>query len=160
MGRRSRKRSGTAVPAPSEERATPAPSVAPSTPRRRAKLEEAPKAPWHPVPLVELSILAGLILSVIGFLSEGDRRPVLIVGGLALIAVASCELAIREHFAGYRSHSALLALLLAFGVGAVCWFASEDRYVVIAGAAIAFGPAFWAMRRSFVDRSGGLTWRA
>jgi hypothetical protein len=156
MGRRSRKRAGEGLP----EIERPAPIDPPETPRRRARLEEAPKAPWHPVPLVELAILAGLVLSVIGFFSEGNTRATLILGGLVLIALASGELAIREHFAGYRSHSALLAMLVGFAAGALLWFGFQDRVVSLVGAAVVFGPAFLVLRRTFTDRSGGLTWRA
>jgi hypothetical protein len=123
-------------------------------------MEEAPQAPWHPVPLVELAIFAGLVLSVVGFFSEGDARATLILGGLVLIALASGELAIREHMAGYRSHSALLALLVGFAAGALLWFGFQDRVISLIGAAVVFPPAFLLLRRTFVDRSGGLTWRA
>src|SRR5688572_32718941 len=102
MGRRSRKRS--ASPAPVEERAPrPAPARPQKPLRRHAKLAEAPRAPWHPFPLVELSILAGLVMVVVAFVSDpGEPRTTLLFCGLALIGIASMELAIREHLAGYR----------------------------------------------------------
>src|SRR3954449_8487375 len=108
MGKRSRKRPvapGQArreapVPAPPPR---PVPSVS-----RRARLDEAPKAPWSPFPLVELCILVGLALMVTGFVSGGNRGGLFVVCGVGLVGVASLELAIREHFAGYRSHSSLL----------------------------------------------------
>jgi hypothetical protein len=123
-------------------------------------MDEAPQAPWHPIPLVELAIFAGLVLTVVGLITGPLERPELILAGMALIALASCELSIREHFAGYRSHSALLALLVAFAVGAVLWWATERRVVVVAGAAVTFAPAFWLLRAEFARRAGGLTWRA
>src|SRR3954464_4473756 len=122
MGKRSRKRP---APPPGERR-EPTPASAPRTPppvpSRRARLDEAPKAPWSPFPLVELCILGGLGLLAVGFV----RGAILfVVCGIALVGVASLELAIREHFAGYRSHSSLLALasaiatttLLGIGIG-------------------------------------------
>src|ERR671934_2533269 len=76
-------------------------------------MDEAPKAPWSPFPLVELCILIGLVLMVTGFLSGGNRGGLFVVCGVGLVGVASLELAIREHFAGYRSHTSLLALAAA-----------------------------------------------
>src|SRR3954451_21257489 len=112
MGKRSRKRS---LP-PAAERAAasePAPPVierpAPIPPTRKARLDEAPKAPWSPFPLVELCILLGLVLVVWGFVGGGGRRRAPLRFGLALVSLAALELSIREHFAGYRSHSTLLA---------------------------------------------------
>src|SRR5436853_7213457 len=116
MGKRSRKRT---APPPGERREPqPAPVAArrPAAPMsRRARLEEAPKPPWHPFPLVELCILGGLVLMVVGFVKGGNRGGLFAVCGIALVGVASLELAVREHFAGYRSHSSLLAA--AAGVG-------------------------------------------
>src|SRR5438270_10695449 len=114
MGKRSRKRP---APPPAERREPPA-AAAPRTPppmSRRARLEEAPKPPWHPFPLVELCILGGLVLMVAGFLKGGNRGGLFAVCGIALVGVASLELTIREHFAGYRSHSSLLAAALGVG---------------------------------------------
>ena len=155
MGRRSRKRAGDEPRA-----AEPAPPPPSSAPSRRARIDEAPKAPWHPIPLVELMILGGLVLTVVGVATGPAERPELIIGGIVMIALASCELSIREHFAGYRSHSALLALVVAFAAGAVLWWATEQRVVVILGAAAVFAPAFFALRAEFARRAGGLTWRA
>src|SRR5689334_13261897 len=100
MGRRSRQRAGT--PAAQRPPAPVPPPAAPRAPRRRATVGEAPKAPWHPVPLVELAILAGLVLVVVGFVVRGRSGGTLVAGGIGLVAIASLELAIREHFAGYR----------------------------------------------------------
>lgn len=162
MGRRSRKR---ATPGDADARAeAPAPgaahAAAPSTPRLRARLDEAPKAPWHPVPLVELSVLAGMVLIVIGILSEGDRRPALLFGGLGLVSIAALELAIREHFAGYRSHTTLLAAVVGIGCAAAVFPTSLPGEVMslagLAGGAI----AFVVLRRQFASRARGLTFRA
>src|SRR5688500_2143938 len=119
MGRRSRQRAAAPVAA--------RPPEPPRTPRRHARIDEAPKAPWHPVPLVELAILSGLILIVAGFVAGGTPGGILVTGGIALVAVASLELAVREHFSGYRSHSALLAGAAAVLVIAVGAFAGLPR---------------------------------
>jgi uncharacterized membrane protein len=162
MGRRSRKRP---APPPAERREPPAAAATPRTPppptSRRARLDEAPKPPWHPFPLVELCILAGLVLMVVGFVKGGNRGGLFAVCGIALVGVASLELAIREHFAGYRSHSSLLAsalgvgtmLILGIGVGVA-------RLAAIGIGAGVFLAAFLALRAAFRRRTGGVAFRA
>jgi hypothetical protein len=155
MGRRSRRRAdpppGAEAPAaPSRPRAV--------APRRRARLEEAPLAPWHPFPLVELCILVGIVLLAVGFF--GGRIGALVMG-FVLVALASLELTIREHFAGYRSHSLVLALATTFLVGAPLWATGLlSRPVMIAVGAVIAVVAFFALRRAFARRAGGLTFRA
>jgi hypothetical protein len=159
MGRRSRKR--TAPPAelrrdPAPERRPPPPSVS-----RRARLEDAPKPPWHPFPLVELAILAGMVLVVLGVLDVADRRGVLLGCGFALITVAGLELSVREHFAGYRSHSTLLAATCAIlaALPFYFWTAVPQEAVLVVGLA-AFAAAFLALRGAFRRRTGGVAFRA
>jgi hypothetical protein len=74
-----------------------------------------PRSPWHPLPLSELLILIGAIATVIGLkrASSGgisDGGPALFAG-LAAVALGTFEVALREHRAGYRSHTLLLAFL-------------------------------------------------
>lgn len=157
MGRRSRKRDA-GIAAPSARNAAPA--AAPATPRRKTRREEAPEPPWGRFPLVELVILAGILLVVAGFLTAGARQGVLISGGVALICLASLELTIREHLAGYRSHTTLLAAVAAVAVMAPLYFAGTSRLVVLAGGVVAGGVAFGVLRRAFQRRSGGLGFRA
>ena len=142
-----------------EPRATAQP-VVPSTPRLRAPLEEAPKAPWHPFPLVELSVLVGMVLVVVGVLSEGDRRPILLFSGIGLISIASLELAVREHFAGYRSHSSLLAGVVGIGAAAALFPTSIPGEVLTVVGLVSGGIAFYLLRRQFAARARGLTFRA
>jgi lysylphosphatidylglycerol synthetase-like protein (DUF2156 family) len=160
MGRRSRKRAGSEAP---DERRAPAPARPPSARplRRHAKLDEAPKAPWHPFPLVELCIFAGLVLVVVALVSDpGEPRTTLLFGGIALISLASLELAVREHFAGYRSHTMLLAGALAVLVGAPLWFTTIRGEIILAIALVVGIVAFLALRSAFQRRAEGMTWRA
>ena len=162
MGRRSRKRVGedaerTSADAPASPDVRSAP---PATPRLRAGLDEAPQAPWHPVPLVELSVLAGLVLIVIGFVTSGDDRPVFIFGGLVLVSVAALELSIREHFAGYRSHTSLLSGVAAVLAGAALWFTPLPQEALLIAALVVGAIAFRALRAAFARRARGLTFRA
>lgn len=168
MGRRSRKRGVLSAPidapAPPEREAhepVPAPRRRTvSDPGRRARLDEAPRPPWHPVPLTELSILVGMIVLAAAFLGGGPTA--LLVGfGLILVVLATGELALREHLAGYRSHSALLAGLGAILVAApLAALVRPPKAVVILIAAVVFLIAMQLFRDLFRRRSGGVTWRA
>ena len=120
--RRRKRRPRTPATTPRTVAAAPTP-----TPNRRvAAADERPPAPWGSFPLVELCVLVGLIMLVIGFIVGGDRGPLLIVTGLALASLGGLELAIREHFSGFRSHSALLAGVPAIGVMALLFYAGPD----------------------------------
>jgi hypothetical protein len=164
MGRRSRKRR---VSAP-EQTSAPPPPAAVKAPRLRAPIEEAPKAPWHPFPLVELAVLVGLVLIVIGFVTSGDQRPLFLFSGIALVSGASLELSIREHFAGYRSHSSLLAGVSAVGASVALWaisasgvlgFRLPQELLLVVGLVVGF-LAFRALRSVFAQKARGLTFRA
>ncbi|MGN6587556.1 MAG: hypothetical protein ACTHKT_08820, partial [Solirubrobacterales bacterium] len=58
------------------------------------------------MPLAELVILAGIVALAIGVFGG---HPTAIGAGVALAGLGGLEVAIREHFAGYRSHTTLLA---------------------------------------------------
>jgi hypothetical protein len=123
-------------------------------------MDEAPKAPWSPFPLTELVVLLALVLLAVGFFSSGDRRGVLIGVGLVLASLAGGELALREHFAGFRSHTTLLAGLTAFLVGALAVAVGVPKLAVLIIALVVAVAAFPLLRRAFMRRSGGLGFRA
>src|SRR3954449_149226 len=154
MGRRSRARRA-------EQRSGAARSAPPPAPRPARLTDERPKAPWHPVPLVELSVLIGLVLIVLGFVSgiDGDRGRLALLCGLALASLGGLDTALREHFAGFRSHSTVLAGLPGVVVAGVLFFAGAPWVAVAAGATVTFAAAFWAFRSAFRRRSGGLSFR-
>jgi hypothetical protein len=172
MGRRSRKRLADANPGARAERARSArertarePERAPvataSSPRRRPRLSEAPAAPWSPFPLVELCILAGIVLAVAGLLTHGSRGRLLLGFGLSLVSIASLELSIREHFAGYRSHTTLLAGACAVALDAGLYFLTKlaPELLLALGVAV-FAVAFRTLRQAFSRRTGGMGFRA
>ncbi|WP_205697262.1 hypothetical protein [Conexibacter sp. SYSU D00693] len=161
MGKRSRKRGAPGEPRPAAVAATTAPRSAPRAPSRRAKLDEAPKAPWSPFPLTELCILIALVLLVVGFLQDGDGRARIILAGVGLLTLAAGELAVREHFAGYRSHTSLLAAICGVVVALpLNLVGGIPRYAVLAVGIAVFAGAFGLLRSAFMARSGGLGFRA
>ena len=148
MGKRSRKR-GDAVPAP-----VPARAAAATAPRRRGgrpSLEERPKPPWHPVPLVELCVLVGIVLLVLGALDlRSDRGKLMLVLGMALGSLGGLDTALREHFAGYRSHTTIIASLPGVVAAAGLYFAGAPWPAVIAVAVVVLAAVFWVARRAFM----------
>jgi hypothetical protein len=170
MGRRSRKRAtspGTGAPPPASRPAVerpPAPAAAAAPPRSatyKSRREDAPQPPWAPFPLTELCILLAIVLIAGGFFfAHGDRRAVMLGGGFVLVTLASGELSFREHFAGYRSHSSLLAGLCAVLAAIPFWLAPIAQEVVLAVGLATYAAALYGFRRAFMRRSGGVGFRA
>src|SRR3954447_20688966 len=75
----------------------------------RTSIDDRPPAPWGSFPLVELVVFVGIVLLVVGFIMRGERGVTMIIAGMALASLGGLELSIREHFAGFRSHTSLLA---------------------------------------------------
>jgi hypothetical protein len=168
MGRRSRKR-GVVAGRPREagasrgraaasrgEAAAPGAAAspgatAPARPSRRTP-RERPKAPWHPVPLAEIATLAGIVLLVIGFFDYQERKW-LLVAGMALASLGGLDTAAREHFAGFGSHTTVLAALPAVILAAALYFASAPWLVLVVLVVAVFAASFWLLRRAWRPRA-------
>jgi lysylphosphatidylglycerol synthetase-like protein (DUF2156 family) len=122
-----------------------------------SKSDERPPAPWGNAPLAELAILAGIICLAIGIFGSHET---LIGVGVGLAGVGGMEVAIREHFAGYRSHTTLLAGFVFVVVTGVLFYAVGLvlAYALPIGA-VCFAVAFYLARRAFQRASGGLSFR-
>src|SRR5215218_610135 len=178
MGKRSRKRGG-AVAAPSDEGTTRAerdaarraraarmregkPPAASKAGRARPSLDERPPPLWAPFPLTELLVLAGVVLMVWGFLSGGGREAnAKLAAGLAIASIAGFELAIREHVTGFRSHTTMLAGVVAIATILALGFLFGLKTLgpLLIAAVLAFGASFYGLRRLFKRRSGGYAFR-
>ena len=172
MGRRSRKRAahpelGADVPPAGSSRAE-----RDAARRRRAEqgagprrdrraTRERPQAPWGSFPLAELVVLLAIVIGVAGLIVWGDRGRTMLAAGAALGSLAGLEISIREHFAGYRSHTTLLAGAAAVAaiVAVVLGMGAGGQLISLAVGATVFGVAFWALREVFKRRSGGLGFR-
>jgi uncharacterized integral membrane protein len=120
--------------------------------------DERPPAPWGSAPLAELVILAGIVSLAIGVIGG---HPTAIGLGVALAGLGGLEVAIREHFAGYRSHTTMLAGFAFVLVTALVFYAANQILAVaLAVGAIAFAIIFYLARRAFQKASGGLSFRA
>jgi hypothetical protein len=107
--------------------------------------------------LAELVILGGIVSLLIGVIG-GD--PTTIGVGVALAGLGGLEIAIREHFAGYRSHTTLLAgAVFVLTTGGVFYLADQILAVALAIGAFAFAVVFLLARRAFQRASGGLSFR-
>jgi hypothetical protein len=106
-------------------------------------------------------VLLGIALMAWGLFSWDSEGNLRFGAGLALASLGGLELALREHLAGYRSHTSLLAGAAAFLVVTVLALGPGPKRVwmlVLIGAAV-FGLAFYALRELFKRRSGGLGFR-
>jgi hypothetical protein len=130
-----------------------------ATPSAR-RTDGPPPAPWGSFPLSELVVVVAIIFLVAGFFVSPPRGAVMIGAGLVLGSLAGLELAVREHFAGYRSHTLLLAGAIGVAVVAALYILGA----VVAGIALlagiaAFGAFGWLFASAFRRRSGGALFR-
>jgi hypothetical protein len=122
------------------------------------RANERPPAPWGSFPLAELTVLAGIVALVVGVAS---KSPTAIGVGVVLAALGGLEVSAREHFAGYRSHTTLLAgTAFVLVTGALFYLAGQILAVCLAAGAIAFLASFYVLRRAFQKASGGLSFKA
>jgi lysylphosphatidylglycerol synthetase-like protein (DUF2156 family) len=120
--------------------------------------DERPPAPWGNAPLTELTILAGIVFLAIGLIDGANET--LIGLGVALAALGGMELSIREHFAGYRSHTSLLAgFAFVLVVGLLFYAFHQVLAVALPVGAVVFVVVFFLARRAFQRASGGLSYR-
>jgi hypothetical protein len=126
--------------------------------KRAPRADERPPAPWGSFPLAELSVLAGIVALVVGLVS---KSPATVGIGVVLAALGGLEVSAREHFAGYRSHTTLLAgTVFVLVTGALLYLSGLVLAICIATGAIAFATTFYLLRRAFQKASGGLSFKA
>jgi len=94
------------------------------------------------------------------FSSDAAHGRVLLALGVSLGALGGLDTSVREHFAGYRSHTTLLAgTVFVFTVGGLFYLADQILAVALAVGAVTFAIAFFLARRAFQRASGGLSFR-
>jgi uncharacterized integral membrane protein len=119
--------------------------------------EQRPPAPWGNFPLAELTVLAGIVMLAIGIFA---KNPTAIGVGVVLAGLGGLATAASEHFAGYRSHTTLLAgTVFVLVVGGLFYLAGLILAVCLGVGAIAFLAVFFALRRAFQKASGGLSFK-
>jgi hypothetical protein len=101
--------------------------------------------------LAELTVLAGIVMLVIGL---AGKNPTALGLGVVLATAAG------EHFAGYRSHTTLLAgTVFVLVVGGLFYLAGLILAVCLGVGAVSFLAAFFILRRAFQKASGGLSFK-
>jgi hypothetical protein len=112
------------------------------------RADERPPAPWGSFPLAELTVLAGIVMLVIGVVGKSPTA----IGGL--------EVSLREHLAGYRSHTTLLSgTVFVVLTGGLFYLAGLVLAICLAIGAAAFAASFFLLRRAFQKASGGLSFK-
>jgi len=120
-------------------------------------VEDRPPAPWGSFPLAELTVLAGIVALVVGFVST---NPTALGIGVALGAIGGLEVSVREHLAGYRSHTTLLAgAVFVLVTGGLLYVGGLVPAVCLVAGAVGFLVSFLVLRRAFRRASGGLSYR-
>jgi hypothetical protein len=119
--------------------------------------DDRPPAPWGSFPLAELTILGGIVMLAIGFFGS---NPTALAVGVVLAGLGGMEVALREHLAGFRSHTTLLAgAVFVLVVGLLVYVAKLIPALSLAIGALAFLLAFLLLRRAFRRASGGVSFR-
>ena len=95
------------------------------------------------------------------FVVRGTTGGVMFVAGLLLGTLAGLEVSIREHFAGHRSHSTLLAGALGvLSITGIAFAAGQIFLPILLAAGLTvFGISFLSFREAFRRRSGGVSFR-
>jgi hypothetical protein len=155
--RRSRKRHspGRAAARPSAPAPRPEPQPeARTTPTQKTGIftgttyGERPQGMFGGLPVSEVAIAAGLIAVVVGWTRHGG--PALFVG-IAICFLGVFEVTAREHFSGYRSHSALLAGMVAVAAetGLAIALTPRTRVLLLVVVIPVFAGAFMLLRKRF-----------
>lgn len=153
MGKRSRKQR----PGDSRAERDAQRQVAAATTRRGTR--EAPPAPWGSFPLTELVVLLALVFGVLGFIRFSHHSgKVMVAAAMCLGSLGGLEVSIREHFAGYRSHTTLLAASCAVAamilISVIAGKAGIAILALVVGAGVlVFVLAFYVLRQAFIRRS-------
>jgi hypothetical protein len=102
-------------------------------------------------------VLAGIVMLVIGFVTGS---PTALGVGVVLGALGGLEVSLREHLAGYRSHTTLLSgTVFVLVTGGLFYLSGLILAICLAAGAIAFVVSFMVLRRVFRRASGGLSFK-
>jgi hypothetical protein len=147
-----------------EARRVRAQEVARERARRGGRDSDDPRlpAPWGPFPLTELVVLLAIGLLIAAFVVRGERGRTMLAAGLLLGSLGGLEVSIREHFAGYRSHTTIFAAAAGvLTIVVVTLVVHPIKLWIVALIALAmFCLTFYLTRKAFKRRSGGVGFRA
>jgi uncharacterized integral membrane protein len=102
-------------------------------------------------------VLAGIVVLVVGIVG---KHPTALGVGVVLAGLGGLEVAVREHFAGYRSHTTLLAgTAFVLVVGGLFYLAGLILAICLGVGVVVFLASFVVLRRAFQRASGGLSFK-
>jgi hypothetical protein len=102
-------------------------------------------------------VLAGIVMLAIGIFG---KAPAALGVGVVLAGLGGLATAANEHFAGYRSHTTLLAgTVFVIVVGGLFYLAGLVLALCLGVGAAAFLATFYLLRRAFQRASGGLSFK-
>jgi hypothetical protein len=110
---------------------------------------ERPRSLFGAVPVSEVAIFAGMIVAIVGVVRHAR---VTIIIGLVICALGVLEVTGREHFTGYRSHTALLAAVPTVALEAIVVAVlgdPSDRAWLLLVMVPVFALLFFALRQRF-----------
>lgn len=158
MARRKQRKKRDRRPKPATDPAVP--SAGEETPAKPARTEptDGPPPPiWGSFPLSQLVVLGGLILLAVGVFTSNPTRVLI---GLGLGSLGGLELAVREHFSGYRSHTTLLAGIgFAITIGVTGYWFRWVVWACLLAALAVFAISAWLFRHRFIKASGGRAYK-
>jgi hypothetical protein len=103
---------------------------------------------------VELCVLTGIVLLVVGLIEhDSPHGRAMIVAGLALGSLGGLDTAAREHFSGFKSHTAILAGVPTVAIAAVLYFLKLPWPVVVIAALATFGLGARLLWRAYERRA-------
>jgi hypothetical protein len=109
-----------------------------------------PRAPWGAFPLSELLVILSVIFAAFGVLSWGSARGVWAFGAaMTLGCLAGLEVSLREHLAGYRPHSTVLAGTAALLSGAATFLLGVPAAIDLGLTLLVFLVASLRLARAF-----------
>jgi len=99
-------------------------------------------------------VLAGIVLLVLGLIShDSPHGRAMIVAGLALGSLGGLDTAAREHFAGFRSHTMVLAGVPAVALAAILYFAGVPWIALVLAAGLVFAVSLRLLWRAYERRA-------
>jgi uncharacterized membrane protein YhiD involved in acid resistance len=106
-------------------------------------------------------VLLGLGLMAWGFITWDEGGGPRFGAGLVIASLGGLELSLREHLAGFRSHTTLLSGVAAFAVVSLLALGPGPHHLAALAliAVVVFGGSFYGLRELFKRRSGGLGFR-
>jgi hypothetical protein len=104
---------------------------------------------------VELCVLAGIVLLVLGLIEhDSPHGRAMLLAGLGLGSLGGLDTAAREHFAGFRSHTLVLAGVPAVVLAGVLYFLRAPWIAVAGGAVITLAVCARLLWHAYRRRAG------